>query len=225
MFLSAINPMGVMQKCAKSRLRQVEVKVLREVLNVPKGPGNAYSLYYGERFGQLRQHLPLSAPITDVAKQVAQEWRSLPLDQKQPYLERAKQAQLTYQQQRTQQDQNEAHRMLATLLKTHSKPYEEMSEERARQLRLDLKTYRRFIKERPMTGKGLFLRELLEGKKFGHVTDAFRQWQSLPAEQRTQYERRAEEQLEQYKHNVRFFLKALDPESLRNALQSDKTPY
>lgn len=187
----------------KSRLRSVEAAAIKDTLNLPSRGPNAYALFLAERYPTLRQQNP-AASMVEVSKQAGEQWRNLSVADKQSYQARARQSADLYQRQMADQPKTPLSAALQTLLKTNNKAYEEMSDERARLVRASMRAYRQAVGEDvPKTGKGLFLGERLQGRKFGESKGVFGEWQALPADVKAQYEQRAAQQFASFKQRLR----------------------
>ena len=191
-------------------LKEAEVRAFKEVLGVPKIPANQYSLFLKEKFPIVKQQNP-SIKVSEIAKIISGQWKTLPESEKSVYRDKAGQS---FKQYATVREafENKAtpgHRTLMTLLRYNRKDLSEASSpERAREIRRELRGFRKHFPEGPYTGKGLFLKERLTGKKIGDLAgkEAFAVWKALSPAERAKYEEKSKVEVETYKKGVRAFL-------------------
>lgn len=189
----------------RSMLRQTEVKVFRDVLKAPKLPPNSYALYYQQRFHVLKSQNP-SAPITEVGKTIASEWKSKKPEEKAPFELKANEERGKYKEIRSKyvESLTPGHKLIETLLKYNGK--EIYNEDREREVRKSLRQFRANFPEGPTTPRGIFLKEKLSGKKFGEDSSALSAWAALPSHEKALYEEKARKEAESYRAAITAFL-------------------
>jgi hypothetical protein len=203
-------PASVIQTRCRSMLKEVEVKAFKEVLGVPKIPANQYSLFLKEKFPIVKQQNP-SIQAIGITKIISGQWRNLPESEKAIYRNKAEQSLKQYAVVKGEFENKATpgHKTLMTLLRYNRKDLSEASSpERAKEIRRELRSFRKHFPEGPYTGKGLFLKERLAGKKIEEKAgkEAFAVWKSFSPAERGKYEEKAKSELETYKKGIRSFL-------------------